>query len=173
MHLRAASILGSLMLFVAGSLAAASSTITLEKTHLCCPSCVKAAQDAVTSVPGATAVCDQQAKSIVITAPDDPTAQKALDALVAAGFYGKATGGTVTDDSGAPTGNVQSLTLTGMHNCCGKCVKAINKLIKSVPGATGKIEADSQTVTVTGSFDAQKLVQAFNDAGFSVKVAPQ
>ncbi len=171
MPYRAASILGCFVLFVAGSMAAASSTATLEKTHLCCPACVKDAEAAVATVPGCTAECDQKAKTITITAPDDASAQKALDALVAAGFYGKATGGTVTDDSGAPEGKVQSLTLTDFHNCCGKCAKAINKIIKSVPGATGTVDPKATTVTVTGDFDAQALVKAFNKAGFSVKAA--
>jgi len=166
-----ALIVGILVPFVTASWAAASSTVTLEKTHLCCKSCVKDATAAVATVPGATAECDQKAKSITITAPDDATAQKAVDALVAAGFYGEATGATVTDDSGAPTGNVKSLTITSIHNCCGKCAKAINKVIKSVPGATGEIEAKAQTVTITGDFDAQALVQAFNKAGFSIKVS--
>ncbi len=171
MNRTVAMLVGCLIPFVATSWAAASSTVTLAKTHLCCGSCVKDATAAVATVPGATAVCDQKAKSITITAPDDATAQKALDALVAAGFYGKATGGTVTDDSGAPTGNVKSLTITSIHNCCGKCTKAINKVIKSVPGATGEIEPKAETVTITGDFDAQKLVKAFNKAGFSIKVS--
>lgn len=171
MRYRAASIFSCLVLFVVSSFAAASSTATLEKTHLCCPSCVKDVQATVATVPGCTAECDMKAKTITITAPDDASAQKALDALVAAGFYGTATGGTVADDSGAPSGNVQSLTLTDFHNCCGKCVKAINKVIKSVPGATGTVEAKATTVTVTGDFDAQALVKAFNKAGFSVKAS--
>jgi mercuric ion binding protein len=162
---------GLLIPFVATSRAAASATVTLDKTHLCCKGCIKDATAAVATVPGATAVCDEKAKSITITAPDDATAQKAVDALVAAGFYGKAEGATVTDDSGAPTGNVKSLTITSIHNCCGKCVKTINKVIKSVPGATGEIEPKAQTVTITGDFDAQALVKAFNKAGFSIKVS--
>ena len=48
---------------------------------------------------------------------------------------------------------------------------AINKAIKSVPGATCVVEPKSETFTVTGDFDAAKLVEAFNEAGFSVKVA--
>jgi periplasmic mercuric ion binding protein len=171
MHRRPASIIGLLTLFVAGSWAAAASTATLTKTHLCCGSCVKAAQAAVASVNGATGVADQASDTITITAPDDASAQSAMDALAAAGFYGTATGATIKDDSGAPSGTVTSLTLSGMHNCCPKCAKAINKIIASVPGATGKIEPKATTVTITGSFDAQALVQAFNAGGFWVKAA--
>lgn len=170
MHRTAALFVGFLIPFAATSWAAASSTVTLEKTHLCCHSCVTDAQAAVAAVPGAKAECDMKAKSITITAPDDATAQKAVDALVAAGFYGEAKGATVTDASGAPTGNVKGLTLSGIHNCCKSCAKAINKVIKSVPGAKGEIQPKEEDVAVTGDFDAGKLVQALNDAGFSVKV---
>jgi len=48
---------------------------------------------------------------------------------------------------------------------------AINKVIASVPGAKGEAEPKTDTVTVTGEFDAEALVKAFNDAGFSVKTA--
>jgi mercuric ion binding protein len=161
--------LGLLVSFLATSYASAVSTVTLTKTHLCCKTCVKDATAAVAAVPGAAAVCVQDAKTITVTAPDDATAQKAVDALVAAGFYGEATGATIKDDSGAPTGTVTTLTISDIHNCCGKCAKAINGVIKSVPGATGEIKAKETTVTVTGSFDAQALVKALNDAGFSVK----
>ena len=35
----------------------------------------------------------------------------------------------------------------------------------------GEIEAKAKTVTITGDFDAGKLVKAFNKAGFSIKVS--
>src|SRR2546423_15231597 len=82
----------------------AESKVTIDKTHLCCNSCVKGAEKAVTSVKGATATCNKDAGTITVTAPDDATAQKAVDALSAAGYYGHATGATLKDDSGAAAG---------------------------------------------------------------------
>jgi copper chaperone CopZ len=159
-----------LLPLVAVSFAAAETTVTIEKTHLCCASCVKAVAKAVDSVPGTKAVCDQKADKITITAPDEALGQKAVDALSAAGFYGTVTGATIKDDAGAPEGKVKSLSVT-THNCCKKCTAAIDKVIKSVPGATGTSEPKVDTFTVTGDFDAAALVKAFNEAGFSVKVA--
>jgi copper chaperone CopZ len=169
MNRTASMMFGLLTSLLATSWVAAETKVTLEDTHLCCKSCVKGASAAVSSVEGATAVCDPKAKSVTITAPDAAMAQKAMDALVAAGFYGKATGADIKDDSGTPKGNVKSLTLSGIHNCCHKCTVAINDIIKKVPGATGEIEAKAETVTVTGDFDAEKLVEAFNEGGFHVK----
>jgi copper chaperone CopZ len=168
MNRTASLIVGLLVTFVAASWAAAETTVTLEKTHLCCPNCVKAATKAVEAVPGATSKCDQKAGTITITAADDAAGQKAIDALSDAGFYGKATGATIKDDAGAPAGNVKTLTVT-THNCCKKCSTAIDKVIASVPGAKGEATPKEDTFTVTGDFDASKLVAAFNDAGFSVK----
>lgn len=153
------------------SWAAAETTVTIEKTHLCCASCVKGAAKAIGTVEGVKGKCDQKAGTITLTAPDEATAQKAVDALVAAGYYGKATGATMKDDSGASAGNVKSANVSGIHNCCKKCTVAINKVIKSVPGATCEVAPKAETFTVTGDFDAAKLVEAFNEAGFSVKVS--
>jgi periplasmic mercuric ion binding protein len=155
----------------AGSAFAAEAKVTIEKTHLCCGTCVKGAEKAVTSVAGATAQCDKGAGSITITAPDAATAQKAVDALVKAGYYGKATGAEIKDTSGAPAGQVKAATVSGFHNCCKKCTTSINEVIAKVPGAKGEVEGKATTVKVSGDFDAKKLVEAFNEAGFSVKVA--
>lgn len=154
------------------SWASAEATATISDTHLCCNSCVNGVAKAVKPVTGAAAKCDRNAKTITITAPDQATAQKAVDALAAAGYYGKCEGAKMTDDSGAKPGDVQSAEISGLHNCCTKCTTAINDTIKKA-GAKGTAKSKETTFTVTGPFDPVKLVQAFNDAGFSVKVAPK
>src|SRR3954467_5540186 len=127
----------ALMSFACGSFAAGSETkVTMEKTHLCCGACVKGAEKAVSSVAGAAIACDKEAGTITITAADAATAQKAVDALLAAGYTGKTTGAETKDDSGAPAGKVKSATVSGFHNCCKKCTTALNDVLKSVPGAT-------------------------------------
>src|SRR5207253_1799130 len=107
----------TLVLAIGSSAFAAESKVTIEKTHLCCKSCVKGAEKAVSTVNGAAVKCDQEAGTITITAPDEKTAQKAVDALAAAGYYGKATGAEIKDDSGAKAGEVKSATVSGFHNC--------------------------------------------------------
>ncbi len=164
-----ALIVASLSLVAGRSSFAAESKVTIEKTHLCCNQCVKGAEKAVSSVSGAKAECDKDAGSITITAPDAATAQKAVDALSAAGYYGKSTGAEFKDESGAVAGNVKSVDVSGFHNCCKKCTTTINNTIKKVP-ATGEVAPKVDTVTVAGDIDEKKLVDAFHDAGFQVKV---
>ena len=145
----------------------------LKGTHLCCPQCVRAVEDILKKVDGVTGTCDQKAGTVTITAKDDATAQKALNALAAGGFHGT-TGNdklTIKDDSGAEKGKVKSLTLVGVHNCCGMCNGAIKKAVKAVEGVTNDTaKAKSDTFEVTGEFDAQALIKALNDAGYHVKV---
>jgi copper chaperone CopZ len=153
--------------------ARAETKVELKGVHLCCNQCVKVVGGILKKVDGVTGECDPKAKTVTITAPDDKTAQKALDALAAGGFHGE-TGNkdlAIKADGKAPTGKVKSLTVTGAHNCCGMCCKAIKATLKKVDGVTGDTaQPKAKTFEVTGDFDAADLVKALNDAGFHVKV---
>ena len=162
----------AIMLVFAG-VARAETTVELKGVHLCCPACTKAVAATLKKVDGVQGKCDQKAKTITITAKDADAAQKALDALAAAGFHGD-TGNkelTIKDDSGVTKGNVKSLTLTGVHNCCNACCKAIKSTVKGVKGVTGDTAKPKEgTFDVSGEFDAEELVKALHAAGFHVKV---
>jgi copper chaperone CopZ len=162
-------IAASLALFAGRAAFAADATATMEKTHLCCQSCLKAAEKAVTSVKGATAKCDAKAGTVTITAPDAEAAQKAVDALVQAGFYGKVTGAKLKEE--AATGKATSATVSEIHNCCKKCTTAINNAVKNAPGVKGEAGLKETTFTLTGDFQTQALVDALHAAGFHAKVA--
>lgn len=156
-----------------GTAAAADTKVELKGTHLCCGQCVAAVGGIIKGVEGATAACDQKTGNISITAKDDATAQKALDALAAGGFHGTTDNKDlkIKDDSGVTKGKVKSLTLVGVHNCCGACNKAIVAAVGKVGGVTGNTaKAKTDTFEVTGEFDAEELVRALNAAGYHVKV---
>jgi copper chaperone CopZ len=158
---------------MAGGAGAADTKVELKGTHLCCGQCVKAAGDILKKIDGCTGTCDQKAGTITITAKDDETAQKALDALAAGGFHGTTDSKTLTikDDSGVAKGKVKSLKLEGVHNCCGRCTEAITGAVKKVEGVTGNTaKAKTDSFEVTGDFDAEELVKALNAAGYHVKV---
>jgi copper chaperone CopZ len=151
----------------------AETKLEVKGTHLCCKQCVTAVGEIIKKVDGVSAMCDQKAGTITITAKDNEAAQKALDALAAGGFHGD-TGNKdlkFKDDSGVAAGKVKTLTLTGVHNCCGNCDKAIKATVGKVAGVTGNTsKARSDTFDVTGEFDAAELVKALNAAGYHVKV---
>lgn len=151
----------------------AETKVELKNVHLCCPACVKSVGNVLKDIDGVKAQCDQKKKTVTITAPDDKTAQKALDALAKAGFHGKTDNKelAIKDDSGAKKGKVQSVTVSGVHNCCGACCKTIKNVVKDVSGVSGDTAQPKKTsFEVTGDFDAAELVKALNNAGFHVKV---
>src|SRR5437660_28406 len=104
----------------------ADTKVELKGVHLCCGACVNAVGKVLKDA-GVEGKCDRADRTVSITAADDQAAQKALDALAEAGFHGD-TGSkdlTIKDDSGAKAGKVKGVTLTGVHNCCGTCTRAI------------------------------------------------
>src|SRR5262249_16947913 len=127
------------LLFVLGGVARAETKVELKGVHLCCGQCVKAVAGILKEIEGVKGACDQAKKTVTITAKDNETAQKAVDALAAGGFHGD-TGNkdvAVKDDSGVTAGKVKSLTLTGIHDCCGQCNNLIKKTLKGVEGVKG------------------------------------
>jgi copper chaperone CopZ len=161
------------VLFLAATSVQAETKVELKNTHICCGQCVTAAGNILKGIDGVTGKCDQKAKTITITAKDDATAQKAIDALAAGGFHGTTDNKDVKvkDDSGVKSGKVKSVTLTGIHNCCGQCTNAIKSTVTKVEGVKGTtIAGKTTTFEVTGDFDAEAVVKALNAAGFHVKV---
>lgn len=162
-----------ILVLASGGAFGADTKVELKGTHLCCGQCVKAVEEILKKVDGATGTCDQKAGTVTITAKDDATAQKALDALAAGGFHGTTDSKDlkVKEDSGVTKGKVKTLTLEGVHNCCGACNKAINAALGKVAGVTANTaKPRSDSFDVTGDFDAEELVKALNAAGYHVKV---
>jgi copper chaperone CopZ len=151
----------------------AETKVEIKGVHLCCGQCVKAVGAILKKVDGVTGKCDQKAGTVTVTASDDATARKAIEALAAGGFHGEVDNKdlAIKDDSGVTKGKVKSLTLTGVHNCCNQCCKAIKATVSKVEGVKGDTAKPKQnTFEVTGDFDAEELVKALNAAGFHVKV---
>ena len=152
--------------------ARAETTAKLTGVHLCCKSCVKGAEKAVSTVTGASIACDADASTATITAPDDATAQKAADALVAAGYFGKSENPAVkiVDNSGAKEGKVSTLEVDGVHLCCAKCVKAVDGAVKGVTGVSSQdATKNAEKFEVKGDFDGKAVFTALQNAGLTGK----
>jgi mercuric ion binding protein len=166
----------SLVFVVAVSLALVTTSaraevkVELTKTHLCCGQCVTAVEKVLEKAK-VKGTANQEESKVEFTAADAKAAQQVVDALAAAGFHGVTNSReiTVKNDSGVKEGKVKSLTLKGIHNCCGSCNNSIKKAVKSVAGVESEdAKAKSSTLTVKGDFDGAALVKALNDAGFHV-----
>jgi copper chaperone CopZ len=159
------------------SASAADVTTKITDVHLCCRSCVTLAQKAVADkVPGATAVADQEEETITLTGPDNATVQKAADALVKAGFFGKSSNPAIkiTSDTGAKGQKVQTLDVSNVHLCCAKCVKAVNEALTAVPGVKETTAAKgAKTFQVKGDFKDSDVFAALQKAGLTGKAGAE
>jgi periplasmic mercuric ion binding protein len=152
--------------------ALADVTVTLKDVHLCCNSCVKGVDKAVATVDGVAAKSDMDGETVTLTAPDQATAQKAVNALVAAGYFGVSSDPAIKLDptSGAPDGKVQSLAVDGVHLCCKSCVTAVNEALEKVPGVKATTATKgAKSFEVTGDFNAKDVFTALHDAGLTGK----
>jgi len=61
-----------------------------------------------------------------------------------------------------------TVTLKGVHLCCGGCVKGVAKILGEIEGVEPKCDAEKKTVTITAkdSATAKKALQALADGGY-------
>lgn len=147
--------------------------VKLSNVHLCCGACVKGVEKVAAKVSGASVTIDKDAGTVAISSGSKAAIQQTVDALVAAGYYGKSSDSSIKlASSGASDGKVQSLKVEGVHLCCGKCVTAVQGAISKVPGVKGNtVEKNVKTFEVTGDFSPKAVFSALNEAGLTGKVA--
>ena len=165
--------LTAIVVLMTAVVARAEVKVELTDMHICCGACVKGIEKAVGDVASAKVAVNKDNEACTITAPDAATAKKVVAALATAGFHAecKDKAYVMADDSGAPTGNVKKLTVTGAHNCCGSCAKAILAAVGEVKGAKApELKGKQTSFVVEGDFSAAKLIEELNEHGFHVKV---
>src|SRR5205809_2516549 len=119
---RFVTFLGIAGLLLVGRSAVAETKVTISDTHLCCGQCLRAVDSTLKDMAGVKFKSDQGAKTIEITADNDEAAQKAINALADAGFYGKLDNDKLKfKPVDAGDAAVQKLEVSGIHNCCGQC----------------------------------------------------
>src|SRR5262245_17020655 len=166
------SFLGTTACSLAADVARAETKVTTCDTHLCCGACVKAVDATLKDMAGVKFESSQASKTIAITADNDEAAQKAVDALAAAGFYGKLDNAKIKyKPVAASDATAEKIQITGIHNCCGQCTTAIKKAVTSVSGVTGTdVKNKDTTFTVEGKFRPAEVVNALLKAGFNAQV---
>jgi periplasmic mercuric ion binding protein len=166
------SILALIATAALATIARAESTVKLSDVHLCCKSCVTGVEKAIAKAKGVTATVDKDAGTVTLTGADKATVQGGVDALVAAGYYGKSDSADVVlkDMTGAKDGKVASLMVNDVHLCCGKCVTAVQDALEKVKGVTGNTaEKNAKTFEVKGDFSPKEVFAAIHAAGLTGK----
>ncbi|HEY4234257.1 MAG TPA: heavy metal-associated domain-containing protein [Lacipirellulaceae bacterium] len=148
-------------------------TVTVSEMHVCCGACIKAIEKAVAKVPGVEAKVEQESGEegegmATLTAANYETIQKAIDEIAKAGFHGDLDSDKVKF---APIktadGNVKTLEIAYIHNCCKGCSKSINEALGEVKGLTTKtIEPKKSSFTLEGDFSPADVVKELTEAGF-------
>lgn len=148
--------------------------VQLKGVHLCCGGCTNAIATALEGIPDVAFQSDSEHSTVNLTAQDSAQAQQALDAIASAGLHGE-TGHpypAIQPEPNIPTGQVQQLEVSGIHNCCQTCNDAIQGAIQNVPGVTeDTAQAGEPHFEVRGNFAAEELLRALNSAGFHAKVS--
>ena len=157
----------ALALIASATVAQAAEKVTLSGVHNCCGKCTAGLNKAVGTVAGVTA--EIAGDKVTLSAATAGDLQKAADAIVAAGYTGTSDNAAVKATAGTgPDEKVTSLTVTGTHMCCGKCVMAAKKAVAAVDGVkSDTIAAGATTFKVEGSFNAKALMEALAKAGFT------
>ena len=156
----------ALVVLSIAAVASAEEKVTLTGVHDCCKKCTEGLKKAVATTPGVKAEIN---KSTVVLTGENADLQKAVDAIAAAGYTGTSDQADVkVPVASAPDEQVKSLTISGTHICCGKCVTAVDKAVKSVPGVKSDTAAKGvDHFDVTGDFNAKDLMAALAKAGFT------
>lgn len=161
------------VLAVALSARAADTVITLSDVHMCCGQCVNGVPAALKDMANVKGVGNQEKRTIEVTAPDKETAQKAVNALIAAGYFGKSSDATIKAEAPAAPADakVQAVEVTGVHLCCGRCVTTVKELLTKIDGVKANtVVQRAPSFTVTGDFNAKTIAEELNKAGLAGKV---
>ncbi|MCX6854314.1 MAG: cation transporter [Verrucomicrobia bacterium] len=157
-------------LFFAASFVSAETTITLSGVHNCCKSCTNGITKAGGSVEGVTVTAE--GKMVKVTSKSKVSAKKAVEAIMAAGYFGTSDAAEEQASSSfsttKPVKKLAEATVSGAHLCCQKCANAMIEAVKAVPGVSEHtIVSKASTFTVKGDFTEADLIAGMNKAGFT------
>jgi mercuric ion binding protein len=150
----------------------AASDVEVKGPHICCGNCVSAVKTILGKVDGVSEVkADAKTKIVNFTAKDDKAAAAGVKALVDGGFFGTATADGKELKIEAPAtkkgDKADSVTVKGVHACCGQCVTAIKGLFKDAK-VTVDGKGAQRTVIVEGTnLDKGGVLDALRGKGFN------
>jgi copper chaperone CopZ len=150
----------------------AGGKVEVKGPHICCKQCINVVNKILGKVDGVSEVHpDNKTRSVTFTAKDESAAKAGLQALIAGGFFGKATLAgkefAVAVATPAPGAKAEVVTVKDVHVCCGACQNAINKLFT---GAKVSYEGKGpqKSVRIAGpDLDTGVVIEALRKAGFN------
>ena len=127
----------------------ADDQVVLGGVHLCCGGCEKGVNNALSDIEGIEVGVDRGGKTVTLSGPK---IAEGLEALASNGYYGESSNKDFKmADVAASEDKADSVEVSGMHLCCGACVKAVDKALADVKGFESHDAAkNSFTFTVSG-----------------------
>lgn len=154
------------------ALPATADEVTVENVHLCCGRCLKDAKDALTGVEGVSKIrVNKTEERILFEATGKDAAHAALKSLAKSGFYGKPSldGPDFKVEKDAKR---DSVSITGLHLCCGGCINGAKDALAQVAGVEGtEVAAKQGKITLSGKdIQLAGVLKALHEAGFHGEV---
>lgn len=148
-----------------------STKVVLDGVHLCCGGCKTAATKAVGAISDVEVDIVGKDK-VTIKGPTGEKVQSAVKELAKAGFYGKSDSEAIfIPEYEGKDDEVTSVEVSKIHLCCGSCLKAIDKVVKSIDGATEHTATeDSREFEIKGKFKKSAVLAALHKAGFNAEL---
>lgn len=164
---------GKTGLAMAPALPAGETALVLAGAHLCCGGCRDGVMGAVAGIAGLTVTIDSG--NIHLKGASGDLVKKGLDAIAAAGYYGVSDHEEIKMDPAEADEDEKpkdSISVSGVHLCCGKCVRAVDDVVAAIEGAeshTAKVDATSFTIQGEG-MRASAVLAALREEGLNGKV---
>lgn len=144
-------------------------SVVLSGVHLCCSKCEKRMEKALERYDDIKLSFDKDAGTVTFNGDSGQAVEDALFKVHDAGFYG------TTDHArlkmkklGGSKKEVPEVEVSGIHNCCGKCEKAIKKALKEVKGLDEHTLAKGKSsFKITGKVTIADITKALGDVGLS------
>jgi copper chaperone CopZ len=142
-----------------------------DNLHLCCGTCDTSVRNILAKVDGVTAVkVDRKADDkVTFEAKDEKAASAALAALVKGGFMPMVTAGDkkLVPEKVAVDVKGDEITVSGVHVCCGACVKAVSGLFTDSKVTVAGSGAIREVIVRGQNLDGQTVLDTMQKGGFT------
>lgn len=149
---------------------AGETTVVVSGAHLCCGGCREGVEAAVTGIEGLTVSIED--RNITLKGTNGELVKKGIDAIAKAGYYGISDHEMVKFDDLKATAEERpqdSITVSGVHLCCGRCVTAIDDVVAAIEGAKSHdAKTDAPSFTIKGeNLKPSVVLAALREEGFN------
>jgi len=147
-------------------------SVVLTGAHVCCSKCEKGMEKAIERYDDIKLVFDKDAGTVTFNGESGQSVEDALFKIHDAGYYGSTDHARLKMKKlGGSTKEMEEADVSGLHNCCGKCEKAIKNALKTVKGIDEHtLDKGKTSFKITGKFTIAEVMKALGDAGMAATI---